>query len=160
MKSLSQDYLGSLTFSANELMSLTVLARHQGRQDLYSQQIPQELDALKKHAIIESTISSNRIEGIVVEKKRMTEIMNINAPPVNRSEQEVAGYRDCLQLIHDSAIEMPFNTSVILQLHQMMNRYTPSQGGKWKITDNVISETSPDGSTNIRFRPTPAHLTG
>ena len=79
-----------------------------------------------------------------------------NSKPKNRSEQEVAGYRDALSLIHDSAKEIKFSCNVILQLHKIIYSYMSQAGGKWKATDNEIIERHPDGTYRIRFRPVSA----
>lgn len=82
-----------------------------------------------------------------------------NATPRNRSEQEIAGYRDALALIHESAPHMPLSPRLVLQLHQNIYRYLPGEGGAWKSVDNEIAEKLADGSRRIRFRPTPAVAT-
>jgi hypothetical protein len=82
-----------------------------------------------------------------------------NAKPQSRSEQEVAGYRDALGLIHESGGQMPFSEGIVLQLHGMLYRYMPQPGGHWKAANNDIVERHPDGSSRIRFCPVAAHLT-
>jgi len=76
--------------------------------------------------------------------------------PRNRSEQEIAGYRDALNLIHESAADMPFTIGMIQQLHQVVFHYLPGKAGQWKMTDNEIIERSSDGSVRVRFQPVPA----
>lgn len=77
-----------------------------------------------------------------------------SSTPRNRSEQEIAGYRDALNLIHESASDMAFSVNVILQLHSMLYRYHPGHGGRWKMTQNEIVERSADGVvTRVRFTP-------
>ena len=110
-------------------------------------------------AYIESTESSNRIEGIEAPRLQLEKIVLHGAKPRNRSEQEIAGYRDALALIHDSAPAMPLSTNLILQLHQTVFRYLPSDGGQWKSTDNEIVERLADGTQRLRFRPVPSIAT-
>ena len=110
-------------------------------------------------ACIESTESSNRIEGIEAPRGQLEKIVLHNAAPRNRSEQEIAGYRDALALIHESAPHMPLSPRLVLQLHQNIYRYLPGEGGEWKSIDNEITELRTDGSRRIRFRPTPAIAT-
>ena len=74
----------------------------------------------------------------------------------NRSEQEVAGYRDALDLIHESHEALPCSLHVIKQFHSVIHRYLPDKGGEWKERDNVIGEVLPDGSKRIRFEPVSA----
>lgn len=80
--------------------------------------------------------------------------------PRDRSEQEIAGYRDALQLIHESHADMPFTTNVVLQLHSALYRYLPEPGGRWKPADNEVVERDPAGQTvRVRFTPVPAVAT-
>lgn len=159
MHSLSPEYLARLRFHARQLASLRALGEFQGKQRLYFQQSPEVLEDLKQVAAVESTESSNRLEGVVVAPARLKSLVLKNAAPKSRSEQEVAGYRDALALIHENAIHMPFTEGIIQQLHGMLYRYMPQPGGQWKATNNDIIEKHPDGSSRIRFSPVPAHLT-
>jgi len=163
MHSLSAEYLARLRFHTRQLATLRALGEFQGKQRLYFEQSPEVLEDLKQIAAVESTESSNRLEGVVVAPARLKSLVLKNAAPKSRSEQEVAGYRDALALIHENAIHMPFTEGTILQLHGVMYRYMPEfgkyAGGRWKATNNDIIEKHPDGSSRIRFSPVPAHLT-
>lgn len=130
-----------------------------GKQDLYKQQAPQILDTLRNVAVIQSTKASNAIEGIVITDQRMKKIMKHDTDLRDRSEGEIAGYRDVLQLIHSSYDAIPVKDSVILQLHRELYRYISIEGGTWKNVDNVISETLPDGVKRVRFEPLSAFET-
>lgn len=141
------------------ILSLTnQLAEYRGKQALYQRQIPQVLDTLRRHAIIQSTESSNRIEGITVPSRRFDSIMRNEATPRTRSEAEIAGYRDVLRMIHDSHENMKLTPSLILHMHRDLMRYTGT-GGQWKINDNFIKEVFPDGTWRVRFRTVPAWQT-
>ena len=108
-------------------------------------------------AIIESSESSNRLEGITAPRKRVEAIVKEISTPEDRSEQEIAGYRDALALIHESAAHMTLRVNVILQLHSMIYRYLPTDGGRWKMADNQIVERNTDGSIRrVRFEPVSA----
>lgn len=159
MRSLSPEYLASLRFDTQQLATLRAIGEFQGKQRLYFAQSPEVLEDLKQVAAVESTESSNRLEGVVVAPARLKSLVLKNAAPKSRSEQEVAGYRDALALIHESATEMPFTEGTILQLHGMLYRYMPQPGGHWKAANNDIIEKHPDGSSRVRFSPVPAHLT-
>ena len=159
MHSLTPEYLTKLRFNAQQLATLRALGEFQGKQRLYIAQSPEVLTGLREIAVVESTESSNRLEGVVVAASRLKSLVLKNAVPKNRSEQEVAGYRDALALIHASAKEMPFSENVIRQLHGMVYRYMPQPGGNWKAANNDIIERHPDGRSRIRFRPVGAHLT-
>jgi Fic family protein len=159
MNSLTPTYLEKLRFGANQMATMRALGEYHGKQLLYVAQSPEVLSDLRQVAVVESTESSNRLEGVVVAKGRMKSLVLKNAKPQSRSEQEVAGYRDALNLIHESGEAMPFSESVALQLHGILYRYMPQPGGHWKATNNDIIERHPDGSSRIRFRPVAAHLT-
>lgn len=159
MKSLERQYLKRLTFTPAQLATLRAIGEYRGKQQLFYQQSPEVLKNLQRVAEIESTESSNRIEGITAPKERIEAIVLKQTTPKNRSEQEVAGYRDALELIHGSAEHMEFSTNVVLQLHSMLYRYLPNPGGKWKPSDNEIIERHPDGTKRVRFKPVSAHLT-
>ncbi|MCL6446284.1 MAG: Fic family protein [Alicyclobacillus sp.] len=134
------------------------IAECRGKQALYQRQIPQVLDTLREHAVIQSTESSNRIEGIVVPTRRFHSIMRHASDPQTRSEAEIAGYRDVLKMIHEHHEYMRLTPNLILQLHRDLMKYTGT-GGKWKITDNYIEEVSPSGERRIRFQTVPAWQT-
>lgn len=160
MNSLHRAHLELLSFSGAELSAIQRLGEARGRQDLFVRQFPEQLETLRMHAVIESTESSNRIEGVVAAPGRVAEIVVRSAEPRDRSEQEIAGYRDALQLIHESHAGMPFTPNVVLQLHQMLYRYHAGAGGRWKMTDNEIVERDGQGHvTRVRFKPTSAVAT-
>ena len=133
------------------------LGEARGRQELFAHQTPEQLESLRQAAIIESSESSNRIEGVTAPHDRIEALVLKSSEPRDRSEQEIAGYRDVLQLIHESHEHMPFTVNVVLQLHTMLFRYLPADGGRWKPADNEIVERAPDGQIlRVRFRTTPA----
>ena len=154
MRSLTDPFLSGLTLNAKHASTLRALGEHRGEQDLHRQQSPEALETLRTIALVESTESSNRLEGVVAAADRLREVVLRNAEPTNRSEQEIAGYRDALGLIHESAMEMGVTTNVILQLHQLLYRYQPETGGQWKASQNDIVERDQDGTIiRVRFRP-------
>ncbi len=113
--------------------------------------------SLEKIAVVQSVKSSNAIEGIFSTDKRIEEIVNKSSAPLNHSEMEIAGYRDALNLIHKNHDSMKLDESTILNLHRVLLSQTDlSYGGTYKTDDNVIRETYSDGTSIIRFVPTPA----
>lgn len=113
-----------------------------------------ELEAVAK---IQSVKSSNAIEGIVTSDERLAAIVNGDCAPANHNEQEIAGYRDALGVIHEHHDTIDFRTRDILRLHAMMMGLSGDPlAGKLKTEDNVILEVDSDGRRKIRFRPTPA----
>ena len=157
MHSLEPRFLNSLRFSTEQLTTLKKIGEYRGKQALFFQQTPETLSSLQRVAIIESTESSNRLEGVTASHKRVEEIVLKSTNPANRSEQEIAGYRDALALIHASAEQMDLSTNLIFRCHSVLHRYLPEAGGEWKLTDNIIVERSPHGPTlRIRFQPVSA----
>lgn len=142
----------------DRLLSLVAsIHEHKGRQDLFIEAKADSLEALCEIAKIQSTGASNRIEGICTADDRLAQLVNEKVAPHNRDEQEIAGYRDVLSLIHESYDTIPLNPSVILQLHKMLYRYSGyTFGGHWKDTDNAIAEIDQQGNATIRFQPLPA----
>lgn len=132
---------------------------YKGKQDLYIDQSPQVLEKLKEVAIIQSTKASNSIEGIVITDKRLRAIMKNDTRLQDRSEGEIAGYRDVLNTIHTSYDAIPINSNIILQLHRDLYKYISAEGGKWKNQDNIIGEILPSGEKLVRFRPVSAYDT-
>lgn len=159
MPSLNKDFLGFLFFNSEQLSTLRTIGEYQGKQELYFKQFPEILKGLQQVSIIESSESSNRLEGITAPHHRIADLVVKNTAPQDRSEQEIAGYRDALNLIHHSAQHMPFSINVILQLHTWLYRYLPTPGGQWKISDNHITEVYPDGKKRVRFTPSSAFET-
>ena len=160
MHSFTPAHLERLTFSTEEVAALAALAEARGRQQLYIHQQPEVLESLRQAAVIESSESSNRLEGITAPRERIEALVLRPTEPRDRSEQEIAGYRDALALIHESHAYMPFTVNVLLQLHTLVYRYHPNPGGRFKPTDNEIVERAPDGRVaRVRFRPTPAFET-
>lgn len=158
MNSLTPEYLDKLIFTADQVSTLRSLGEYRGKQALFFKQSPETLKSLQLVAKIESSESSNRLEGIELPHKKIEELILKDSTPKSRSEQEIAGYRDALNLIHESAEYMPFTPNVILQLHGILYRYMSNPGGHWKSSDNEIIEKYLDGTHRIRFTPTKAHL--
>jgi Fic family protein len=154
LKSFNPTYLANLRLNTADGSALQALGEHRGRQELFRRQTPELLGALRDAAVIESSESSNRIEGVVAPHDRIEALVLHNSAPRDRSEQEIAGYRDALNLVHESAREMAFSVNVILQLHTILYRYHAGQGGRWKMVQNEIVERDDRGViTRIRFRP-------
>jgi Fic family protein len=122
-----------------------------GREDAFTRQRPQALEALVEVARIRSTEASNAIEGVVVPRRRVEALVAERASPRNRPEGEIAGYRAVLDTIHSSAQNIPFRPSVVEQLHRDLYQYTTVPAGRWKTTENAITEQLPDGTTRTRF---------
>lgn len=131
---------------------------HKGKQELFLEANIDELKTLLEVALIQSTGASNRIEGIFTSDKRLEELVSQKAEPRNRSEQEIAGYREVLATIHESYEYINPRSNIILQLHRDLYSYAGS-GGNYKNSDNVIAETDAEGHQKARFIPVPAFQT-
>ena len=136
---------------------LSAIHEFKGKQELYLNAKPDILNALMEVAKVQSTTSSNRIEGISTTDVRMRELMSQKTIPRNRNEREIAGYRDVLKTIHESHDFIPITPNILLQLHRDLYPKLPQGiGGHWKLNDNVIEEADAAGNTSIRFRPASA----
>lgn len=136
---------------------LSQIHEHKGQQNLFIEAKKDVLSELLEIAKIQSTEASNRIEGIITTDDRLKKIVHDKTIPKNRSEREIAGYRDVLGTIHDSYDYIPVRPGMILQLHRDLYKYSGSAiGGNFKNSDNVIAEELPDGTKQVRFQPVPA----
>lgn len=156
MRSFEHGYLLETAISHPLTMSMRVLGEFRGRQNLYTEQFPEVLNTLRQVALIQSAESSNRIEGITVLPERLAGLVNKKTQPRDRSEQEVAGYRDVLAAVHANHARTRLSTDLILDWHRKIYRYTGEKGGHWKKNDNVIWEVRPDGREVVRFKPVSA----
>lgn len=139
---------------------LSSLHEFRGKQELYIEAESDVLTALLDIAKIQSTKASNKIEGIYTSDERLEALVMEKAEPRNRSEEEIAGYREVLAVVHDSYEYIPIRPNNILQLHRDLYSFSSSDtGGRFKNTDNVIAESGKDGQQRIRFMPVPAFQT-
>lgn len=159
MKSFEPGFLESQRIPQNLLRTIRVLGEFKGKEEVYKQQSPQVLETLRQAAVIQSTESSNRIEGVTAPHERIVQIVQKRAKPRDRSEQEIAGYRDVLNTIHANHAGMKFSVNLVLQLHRDLLKFTTERGGRWKTAQNEIEEVGADGKKLIRFVPVPPYLT-
>ena len=130
-------------------LRVTALDRKEQFAEIYTE--------LAEIARVQSVKNSNEIEGIVTTDERILEIVNNSSVPLNHSEQEIAGYRDALAVVHTEYADMEFRESDIQRLHAiMMNIAGYSYAGQYKIADNDIIEEDAFGRRKVRFHPTPA----
>jgi len=143
---------------ASAVWLLTDIAEAKGRQDLYTKQAPQVLKALWKMAIVQSTVSSNRIEGVTVNPDRVRPLVLGHARPRDRSEAEVIGYRQALNLIHTSADKLPITPETLKRLHRTIQE-GGGDAGQWKQVENDIIEFRAGAAPVVRFQPVPVAQT-
>ena len=139
----------------SELLGLiAAIYKEAGKQEMYLKQRPEELEKLVEIAKVQSTEASNAIEGIRTTNTRIRQLVAEKTTPKNRSEQEIAGYRDVLSIIHESFDAIPITQNYILQLHKILYSQTNNPiAGRTKNVQNYISATYPDGHTEILFTP-------
>ena len=133
---------------------LTTIHEYKGEQRLIAERHADVLESLVEVAKIQSTESSNKIEGIYTSDERLKKIVLDKTRPKTRNEREIAGYRDVLNTIHESFEHIPVRDTFILQLHRDLYKFeSASNGGRFKIVDNVIEEEDTQGNKFVRFQP-------
>ena len=133
---------------------IAAIYREAGKQEQYLKQRPEELEKLVEVAKIQSTKASNAIEGIITTNTRIRQLVEERTAPKNRDEQEIAGYRDVLNIIHESFDAIPITKNYILQLHKIMYSHMNNPlAGQTKNVQNYISASYPDGHSEILFTP-------
>lgn len=139
----------------NEIIAyIAQIHEHKAKQELFLKQKPQELERLVEIAKIQSTESSNEIEGIRTTNTRLKQLVSEKTTPKNRDEEEIAGYRDVLNVIHESFEYIPITSNYILQLHKMLYSHSPKTiGGKFKNVQNYISGVDANGKSYTIFTP-------
>ena len=155
MMTLRQFSTSPKTLPASTAWYLSDLSEARGKQELFTRQAPQRLKALREHALIESAVSSNRIEGVTVEKSRIKTLILGRPLLRDRDEEEVRGYRNALKLIHEQGAGLPLAKKTIFELHRLA-RGEIWDAGKFKGKDSDIIERHADGSERVRFRTVPA----
>ena len=139
----------------NEIIGyIAKIHEYKGRQQLFISQKKEKLEKLVEIAKVQSTESSNKIEGIVSTNTRIKQLVLDKTTPKNRDEKEIMGYRDVLNIIHENYEYIPITPNYILQLHKYLYQYSnPDFGGKFKNSQNYIVANLPDGSSKVLFEP-------
>ena len=139
----------------SEMLSLiAAIYKEAGKQEMYLKQRPEQLEKLVEIAKIQSTEASNAIEGIVTTNTRIKQLVTEKTTPKNRNEQEIAGYRDVLNIIHESFDTIPITKNYIIQLHKILYSHMNNPiAGKTKTVQNYISATYSDGHVETLLTP-------
>lgn len=154
MREFDYSHIKEMTWDSEILSLVAGIYKYEGKQELYLKQSPQKLDRLIEIAKVQSTEASNEIEGIVTTDTRVRQLVEEKTMPRNRNEQEIAGYRDVLNVIHESFDAIPITQNYILQLHKILyGHMTNPMAGRTKSVQNYISATYPDGHTEVIFTP-------
>lgn len=154
MRSFNYSKIKDQKWDSETLGLIAAIYKEAGKQELYLKQRPAELEKLVEIAKVQSTEASNAIEGIVTTNTRIKQLVAEKTTPRNRNEQEIAGYRDVLGVIHESFDAIPITQNYILQLHKMLYSHMNNPiAGRTKTLQNYISATYPDGHSEILFTP-------
>ena len=154
MREFNYKKISEMKWDSEILGLIAAIYKEAGKQELYLKQRPQELEKLVEIAKIQSTEASNEIEGIVTTDTRIRQLVEEKTTPRNRSEQEIAGYRDVLSIVHESFDAIPIKQNYILQLHKILYTHANNPiAGHTKNVQNYISATYPDGQTVVLFTP-------
>src|SRR5438477_2785319 len=129
---------------------LADLGEARGKQELFTRQSPQKLKVLREHAIVESAVSSNRIEGVQIDQARVGTVVFGKSRLRDREEEEIRGYRDALKLIHEQGAKLRVTEELIRELHSLC-RAGLGDAGLYKERDGDIIEKYPDGQQRVRF---------
>ena len=154
MRDFKYSLLKDMKWDSEILGLVAAIYKEAGKQEMYLKQRPDELEQLVEIAKIQSTEASNAIEGIVTTNTRIRQLVEEKTAPRNRDEQEIAGYRDALNIIHENFDSISITPNYILQLHKILYSHMNNpMAGKTKTVQNYISATYPDGHTEILFTP-------
>lgn len=153
-KEFDYSKLATKTYDKEVVNYIGLIHEYRGRQELYLSPRAGKLEKLVELAKVQSTESSNAIEGIVTTNQRFHQLMEEKITPRNRNEKEIKGYRYALNLIHENAEYINIRPNIILQLHREMHRFLDVKyGGAWKDTPNEIDAVYPNGKREVLFRP-------
>lgn len=154
MRPFNYSNLKDQKWDSDILGYIAAIYKEAGKQELYLKQKPEELEKLVEIAKIQSTEASNAIEGIVTTNTRIKQLVEEKTAPRNRDEQEIAGYRDVLNIIHENFDAIPLSQNYILQLHKIMYSHMNNpMAGRTKNTQNYITAKYPDGHVETIFTP-------
>ena len=152
MRRFEYGRIQSLSWDMDILSLIAGIYRANGKEEVLLSQSPAVLESLVELAKVQSTEASNAIEGIVTTSTRLRQLVADKTTPRNRDEQEIMGYRDALNIIHDSYDSITLSRNHILQLHKILYQYQfNTRGGQLKSVQNYISATYPDGRTEVLF---------
>lgn len=154
MREFNYSEIKNQMWDSDILGLIAAIYKEAGKQEMYLKQRPEELEKLVEVAKIQSTEASNAIEGIVTTSTRIRQLIEEKTTPKNRDEQEIAGYRDVLNIIHENFDAIPITRNYILQLHKILYSHINNpMAGKTKSVQNYISATYPDGHVETLFTP-------
>jgi Fic family protein len=157
MKSFESGVLERHTIPTPLLRTARLLGEYRARQQAFERRSSLALDRLRETALLQSIESSSRLDGVTLPADRFAQLLTRGADPDSRAEQEIAGYREALATVAGDAGTSDLTSHLVLQLHAGLYRFVPEGGGCWKMSDDLVTETCPDGSTAVVFTPVPAY---
>ena len=154
MRPFNYSEIKNQKWDSGTLGLIAAIYKEAGKQEMYLKQRPEELEKLVEIAKIQSTEASNAIEGIVTTSTRIKQLVKEKTTPKNRDEQEIAGYRDVLNIIHESFDAIPLSQNYILQLHKILYSHMNNpMAGRIKSVQNYITVTYSDNHAETLFTP-------
>ena len=154
MRTFNYSALKGAKWDSDILGLVAAIYKEAGRQEMCLKHSPEKLDKLIEIAKVQSTEASNAIEGILTTSTRIRQLVEEKTTPRNRDEQEIAGYRDALNIIHENFDAIPVTRNYILQLHKVLYSHMSNpMAGKTKNVQNYISASYTDGRSEILFTP-------
>lgn len=157
-RSFAPQYLEHVKLDRETMAVIAKVNEYKGKQALYQEAIPELLKELRQSAVIQSADYSNRIEGVIITADRVDAVLVEGAKPKNRDEQEVLGYKQALDQIHQHHNAMEIAPNLVRQIHRDLMRFSPEPGGEWKRSPNHIIAAYPDGTQEVRFETVPPYL--
>lgn len=157
MKSFETGVLERQKLPVSLLRTARLLGEYRVRRDLFERPSARLLDQLRERALVVSIESSNRLDGLNLAPDRLKHLIIRRGAAENRAEQETVGYCEALDGVARDGAAGPFTPQTVLQLHARLYGFVPEGGGCWKMSDDLVTETLPDGSTAVIFTPVPAY---
>lgn len=159
MRKYDYQFLKAMTVPTSFLSVTNGIYALRSEEEKKKTDFPAIFTRLQELAIVQSVKGSNAIEGIITTDQRIEEIVKNSSAPLNHNEQEIAGYRDALRLIHENYESIPLNERTVLHLHEVLLSHTDMRGGVYKREDNIIRESYSDGTSRVRWVPVSAKET-
>ncbi len=144
MNSFDPGFIERQAINQNLVQTIRLIGEYKGKQELFKRQAPQVIKTLRQAVIIQSAEACYRIEGITVSQKPIEQIGSEKIAPRDRSDLEIAGYREVLTTIYSSSSHVAFTPNVVLQLYQNLYQLAIDTKGSWKTADNESGVTYPD----------------
>ena len=154
MRDFNYSIIRAQKWDSDLLGLIAAIYREAGKQETVLQRQPEALEKLVEIAMVQSTEASNAIEGIITTNARLRQLVAEKTTPKDRNEQEIAGYRDALNIIHENHDAIPITQNYILQLHKLLYSHMDNPlAGRTKNVQNYISVAYADGRVETLFTP-------